>query len=255
MLGVVSAFHPHWVADAMRWMVALIAAPVLFWAANDLDARRLPPHLHAGDQPPDPELAGQARAAPARRPTSRSRSAALIAIGLVAADQRQAAGRDLRLRRDAGDHDRPPLDHPPAGHRARPAAPLPDPLERPPGAAPSCRSRRWSRRCVSGLAFLSVLAFHDDRPLGRRSAGWPSASLFYVVYRKVFEGTSLTKRVSVDRAGADQAGPRGRLPQHPGAGLRHQARRRHRRHRRPPRRRRARGRRRRGASPGSTSST
>ena len=34
MLGVVSAFHPAWVADAMRWMVALVAAPVLFWAAN-----------------------------------------------------------------------------------------------------------------------------------------------------------------------------------------------------------------------------
>ena len=34
MLGVVSAFHPAWVADTMRWMVALIATPVLIWAAN-----------------------------------------------------------------------------------------------------------------------------------------------------------------------------------------------------------------------------
>ena len=34
VLGVVSAFHPHWVAETMRWMVTLIAAPVLFWAAN-----------------------------------------------------------------------------------------------------------------------------------------------------------------------------------------------------------------------------
>ena len=34
VLGVVSAFEPGWVADSMRWMVALIAAPVLFWAAN-----------------------------------------------------------------------------------------------------------------------------------------------------------------------------------------------------------------------------
>src|ERR1700712_1576258 len=32
VLGVVSSFHPGWVADMMRWMVALIAAPVLFWA-------------------------------------------------------------------------------------------------------------------------------------------------------------------------------------------------------------------------------
>ena len=49
---------------------------------------------------------------------------------------------------------------------------------------------------VSGLAFLSVLAFHDTaRWVG---GGWMAFGLlFYVVYRKVFEGTSLTKRVSV----------------------------------------------------------
>ena len=34
VLGVVSAFHPHWLAEMMRWMVALVAAPVLFWAAT-----------------------------------------------------------------------------------------------------------------------------------------------------------------------------------------------------------------------------
>src|ERR1700749_1857289 len=34
VLGVVSAFHPHWLAEIMRWVVALIAAPVLFWAAT-----------------------------------------------------------------------------------------------------------------------------------------------------------------------------------------------------------------------------
>ena len=49
---------------------------------------------------------------------------------------------------------------------------------------------------VSGLAFLSVLAFHDTaRWVG---GGWMAFGLlFYVVYRKVFEGTTLTKRVSV----------------------------------------------------------
>ena len=49
---------------------------------------------------------------------------------------------------------------------------------------------------LSGLAFLSVLAFHDTaRWVG---GGWMIFGLlFYVVYRKVFEGTSLTKRVSV----------------------------------------------------------
>ena len=34
VLGVVSAYDPPWLADVMRWLVALIAAPVLFWAAN-----------------------------------------------------------------------------------------------------------------------------------------------------------------------------------------------------------------------------
>ncbi len=49
---------------------------------------------------------------------------------------------------------------------------------------------------VSGLAFLSVLAYHDTaRWVG---GGWMVFGLlFYVVYRKVFEGTTLTRRVSV----------------------------------------------------------
>src|SRR5262249_38016175 len=34
VLGVVSAFHPHWLSEIMRWVVALVAAPVLFWAAT-----------------------------------------------------------------------------------------------------------------------------------------------------------------------------------------------------------------------------
>jgi len=49
---------------------------------------------------------------------------------------------------------------------------------------------------LSGLAFLSVLAFHTTaRWVG---LGWMAFGLvFYVIYRKVFEGTTLTKRVSV----------------------------------------------------------
>jgi APA family basic amino acid/polyamine antiporter len=49
---------------------------------------------------------------------------------------------------------------------------------------------------VSGLAFLSVLAYHSTaRWVG---LGWMAFGLtFYVLYRKVFEGTTLTKRVSV----------------------------------------------------------
>jgi APA family basic amino acid/polyamine antiporter len=49
---------------------------------------------------------------------------------------------------------------------------------------------------VSSLLFLSVLAYHDTaRWVG---GGWMVFGLlFYVVYRKGFEGTTLTKRVSV----------------------------------------------------------
>jgi APA family basic amino acid/polyamine antiporter len=49
---------------------------------------------------------------------------------------------------------------------------------------------------LSALAFLSVLAFHTTaRWVG---LGWMAFGLvFYVIYRKVIEGTTLTKRVSV----------------------------------------------------------
>jgi APA family basic amino acid/polyamine antiporter len=49
---------------------------------------------------------------------------------------------------------------------------------------------------VTGLAFISVLAIHERaRWVG---LGWMAFGLlFYVIYRKVVEGTSLTRRVSV----------------------------------------------------------
>jgi APA family basic amino acid/polyamine antiporter len=34
ILGVVSAFDPAWLADAMKWLVAVVAALTLIWAAN-----------------------------------------------------------------------------------------------------------------------------------------------------------------------------------------------------------------------------
>jgi APA family basic amino acid/polyamine antiporter len=58
---------------------------------------------------------------------------------------------------------------------------------------------------LSGLAFLSVLAYHSTaRWVG---LGWMAFGLtFYVVYRKVFEGTTLTQRVTVtERALTKQA--------------------------------------------------
>ncbi len=140
VLGVVSAYHPVWVSDAMRWLVVVVATPVLFWAVDHGAARRLPSHLHAGDQPPDPQLAGQAQQPP-----------------------RDAAGgdRDLRRDRDRPGRCRPTSSCSPASTpsarcwRSRSpssrscACASPSPTARAPsaspstsiGAAPSCRCR------------------------------------------------------------------------------------------------------------------
>jgi APA family basic amino acid/polyamine antiporter len=59
---------------------------------------------------------------------------------------------------------------------------------------------------LSALAFLSVLAFHDRARLV--GGGWMLFGLvFYVVYRKVFEGTSLTRRVSVTEKALTKQAP------------------------------------------------
>ena len=141
---------------------------------DDDDARRLAPHLHAGDQPADPELARQAQLAP-RDPAGRDRDLRGDRDRPGRADRRQAAGRDLRIRRDAGDHDRPALDPAPADDRAGPPPALPGPLE-----------RQLARRAASGSRDLrgAALAASPSSassptttpPAGSAAAGWPSAS-------------------------------------------------------------------------------
>ncbi len=75
VLGVVSAFHPHWLAEIMRWVVALVAAPVLFWAATTsmLGVSRHTYTLAINRQ--IPSWLGKLGASAGRRPTWRSRSA------------------------------------------------------------------------------------------------------------------------------------------------------------------------------------
>ena len=253
MLGVVSAYEPAWVADTMRWLVAAIATPVLIWAASTSMLgvsrhiytlainRQIPSWLGKLHRAHGDALRGDRAQRPdrvrARRP-----------------DQRQAAGRDLRLRRDPGDHHRPPLDHPPADHQAGQAAPVQDPAGRSPGGRRELPLPAIFAALVSGLAFISVLAYHSTaRWVG---LGWMAFGLtFYVVYRKVFEGTTLTKRVSVTERALTKQVPGDRIQQHPRPGLRDQVRRRHRRHRRAPGGGRGRRRRRAGTTRASTSST
>jgi basic amino acid/polyamine antiporter, APA family len=194
ILGVVSAYDPAWVADSMRWMVALVAAPVLFWAANTsmLGVSRHIYTLAINRQ--IPSWLGKLDRRNAT-PYVAIVISGVIAIGLVApTDVKLLAGiyafgatlaitvahlSIIRLRVRAPERTRPfkvPWSVPWRG------AELPVPA--------------IFAAIVSGLAFISVLAYHDTaRWVG---GGWMAFGLlFYVAYRKVFEGTTLTKRVSV----------------------------------------------------------
>ena len=194
ILGVVSAYEPAWVADGMRWAVAIVAAPVLFWATTTslLGVSRHIYTLAINRQ--IPSWLGKLNRRHAT-PHVAIAISGLIAIGLVVpANVRMLAGlyafgatlaitiahlSVVRLR--VTEPDRPRPFRVPWSVSWR-GAELPVPA--------------IVAALVSGLAFLSVLGYHDTaRWVG---GGWMLFGLlFYVVYRKVFEGTSLTKRVSV----------------------------------------------------------
>jgi basic amino acid/polyamine antiporter, APA family len=194
VLGVVSAFEPAWVAETMRWLVAAVATPVLIWAASTsmLGVSRHIYTLAINRQ--IPSWLGKLHPRTAT-PYVAIVLSGLIAIGLVIPTNVKllagiyAFGATLaitiahlsiiRLRVSAPEKRRP-FKIPggvPWGHAELPLPAI-------------------FAAFVSGLAFLSVLALHSTaRWVG---LGWMAFGLtFYVVYRKVFEGTTLTKRVSV----------------------------------------------------------
>jgi APA family basic amino acid/polyamine antiporter len=194
VLGVVSSYHPIWVAHAMRWIVALVAAPVLFWATTTsmLGVSRHIYTLAINRQ--IPSWLGKLNGRYATPHVAIGLSG-LIAIGLVApTDVKLLAGlyafgamlaitiahlSILRLRMAQPERARPFRVPWSVSWRG---AELPVPT--------------LFAALLSALAFLSVLAFHDRARLV--GGGWMLFGLvFYVVYRKVFEGTSLTRRVSV----------------------------------------------------------
>ena len=235
MLGVVSAFHPGWVADSMRWMVALIAAPVLFWAANTsmLGVSRHIYTLAINRQ--IPSWLGKLEKRQAT-PYVAIAICGVIALGLVIPTNVKllagiyAFGATLAItiahlsiiRLRVGQPDAAALPDPPWS-----------PLARRRAAAAGDRRRRAQRPRLR------------QRPRLPRHARWVGGRLDGLrpdLLRRLPQGL---RGDDADQAGlgararADQAGAGGRVPQHPRAGLRHQARRRHRRHRRPPRRRRA----------------
>jgi basic amino acid/polyamine antiporter, APA family len=194
ILGVVSAYHPVWISDVMRWVVALVATPVLFWAVTTamLGVSRHIYTLAINRQ--IPSWLGKLNSRHATPHVAIAISGA-IAIGLVVpTDVKLLAGlyafgamlaitiaqlSVIRLRITEPDRLRPfrvPFDVSWRGARL----PLP----------------ALFAALLSGLAFLSVLAYHERaRWVG---LGWMTFGLlFYVVYRRVVEGTTLTKRVSV----------------------------------------------------------
>jgi APA family basic amino acid/polyamine antiporter len=194
VLGVVSAFHPGWVADSMRWMVALIATPVLFWAA-DISMLGVSRHIYTlAINRQIPSWLGKLDRRSAT-PYVAIVISGLIAIGLVVPTDVKllasiyAFGATLAItiahlsiiRMRALEPDRPRPFRIPWGVRWG-LAELPLPA--------------IAAALISGLAFVSVLLYHDvARWVG---LGWMAFGLlFYVVYRKVFEGTTLTRRVSV----------------------------------------------------------
>ena len=194
VLGVVSAYHPSWLADVMRWVVGLVAASVLFSAAatSMLGVSRHIYTLAINRQ--IPSWLGKLNGRYSTPHVAIALSGA-IAIGLIVpTDVKLLAGiyafgatlaltiahlSIIRLRISDPDRERPfriPLGMPWRGQE------LPIPA--------------IVAAVASALAFASVIAYHDRaRWVG---GGWMLFGIVgYVLYRRFFEQTSLTRRVSV----------------------------------------------------------
>jgi APA family basic amino acid/polyamine antiporter len=194
LLGVVGAYEPDWLGDTMKWMVVAVATPVLIWAANTsmlglsrhayvlatnrqipswlgkLNRSRATPHVAI--------LAGAAIALALVVPTDVEFLAGLYAFGVTLA-LAIAHLSILRLRASDPDRERP-FRIPGNLRIGRTSYPVPAIL----GAL------------VAVAAWGTVIAYHDTaRWVG---AGWMAFGLVgYVIYRRVVEGTSLTRRVTV----------------------------------------------------------
>ena len=194
VLGVVANFDPAWVADTMKWLVMLIAVPVLFWAANTA-MLGLSRHVYVlATNRQIPSWAGKLQKTYST-PYIAIAIAAVLAIGLAIPGDITFLARVyafgallavtiaqisiVRLRVLEPDLDRPyrvPFNVRVGSNQL----PLPALI----GAL------------VSSLAWISVFVLHRDAVYV--GGGWMLFGLaFYVIYRRFVEGTPLTRRVSV----------------------------------------------------------
>ncbi|MGH2957558.1 MAG: amino acid permease [Solirubrobacterales bacterium] len=194
VLGVVEAFDPAWLADLMRWAVVALAVPVLFWAAN-VAMLGVSRHVYVlATNRQIPSWAGKLERTYAT-PYVAIGIASLLALALALPGdifflaQVYAFGALLAItiahvsivRLRVTDPDRRRPYRVPLNLRVRGTAlPLPAVIG----------------GLVSGLAWVSVFFFHEKAlAVG---GGWMAFGLvFYVFYRLVVEGTSLTRRVTV----------------------------------------------------------
>ena len=195
ILGVVSSYDPAWVAETMRWLVALVAVPTLIWAANTsmLGFSRHTYTLAVNRQ--IPSWIGQL----GKRyevPYKAILLCALAVFGFALLGSVEllagiyAFGATLaitiahlsviRLRKTEPDRERPfriPLNVEFRGYEL----PLPAVFA----------------VILSSLALISVLILHDmARWVG---GGWLVVGLVgYIIYRKGIEQMSLTQQVTID---------------------------------------------------------
>ena len=204
LLGVVEQFEPAWVGDAMELAVLVIAPLALFWAASTA-MLGLSRHVY---------VLARHRLIPSwLGKLGRTRSTPHVAIctGALLAFVLVIPGDVLFL---AGVYAFGALIAIAIAHASIIRLRFTDPERKRPYAVPfnvNWRGRRLPVPALVGfvvtaLAWVSVLAFHEGALyLG---GGWMLLGLVgYVVYRRLVEETSLTKRVEVPEASLKKQKP------------------------------------------------
>jgi APA family basic amino acid/polyamine antiporter len=197
VLGVVGTYDPAWIADVMKWLVMLVAVPVLFWAANTA-MLGLSRHVYVlATNRQIPSWAGKLERTYST-PYIAIAIAAVLALALAIPGDIRFLARVyafgallavtiaqisiVRLRVVEPDLERP---YRVPGNVRFGAHELPLPAI---GGA-----------LISGLAWISVFFLHHTAVY--IGGGWMLFGLvFYVIYRRYVEGTPLTRRVQVPAA-------------------------------------------------------